>query len=76
LLLLKKNEHGHSLGPKGPKGKVPWITLNGQDLADSQLCIEFLAKKYDKDFTAKSFAPKEQGLARAFLKMAEESLFW
>ncbi|XP_064596807.1 failed axon connections homolog [Liolophura sinensis] len=27
------------------KGKVPWIELNGQEIADSEFCIEFLNKK-------------------------------
>jgi len=31
--------------PMGPKGKSPWITYNGQHIADSQLAIEFLKKK-------------------------------
>lgn len=26
------------------KNKCPWITLNGDHVADSQLCIEYLAK--------------------------------
>jgi len=34
--------------PHGPKGKTPWITLNGQHYTDSQLIIEFLSMKYDK----------------------------
>ena len=29
--------------------KSPWITVNGQDVADSQLSMEFLAKKLGKD---------------------------
>ena len=30
--------------PFGPKGKTPWITVDGQDVADSQLIIEYLGK--------------------------------
>lgn len=26
------------------KGKTPWITFNGENVADSQFCIEFLAR--------------------------------
>lgn len=33
--------------PFGPSGKTPWITLNGTNLTDSQLIIEYLSK-YDK----------------------------
>ena len=30
-------------------GKTPWITFNGQEIADSQLSMEFLMKKLGKD---------------------------
>ncbi|ODM93960.1 hypothetical protein Ocin01_12723 [Orchesella cincta] len=38
----------------GPKGKSPWITLNGQHIADSEFIIEFLGKKFEKNFSQKS----------------------
>lgn len=57
------------------KGKVPFITFNGEDIADSQFCIEFLSKKFNVNF-ASNFSAAENGIARAFLKMTEESLFW
>lgn len=59
----------------GPKGKAPWITYNGIDVADSEFCIEYLGQILDKDLTA-SFPPAQQGTARAFLKMIEESTMW
>ncbi|ODM93959.1 hypothetical protein Ocin01_12720 [Orchesella cincta] len=37
---------GDGMGPK--TGKTPWITVNGCHITDSQLCIEFLAKKFEK----------------------------
>ncbi|CAL8096583.1 unnamed protein product [Orchesella dallaii] len=38
----------------GPKGKSPWITLNGQHVADSEFIITFLGKKFDKNFSQQS----------------------
>ncbi len=35
-----------------PKGKSPWITINGEDIADSQLAIEHLTKVLKKDVDA------------------------
>ncbi len=59
----------------GPKGKTPWITLNGQDFGDSQLCLELLAKRYQKDFSAHLTA-EERAIARSLQIMAEEHLYW
>ncbi len=30
------------------KGKSPWITINGVDVADSQLAIDYLTKNLNK----------------------------
>ena len=59
----------------GPKGKSPWMTLNGEDYSDSQLCIDFLAKKFDKNLSS-HLSDSEQATATAFRIMAEEHLFW
>lgn len=61
--------------PIGPKGQSPWITLNGEEIADSQLVMEALAKKYDKNLT--SWLPKEeQAIALAFNLMMTEHITW
>ena len=30
-------------------GKSPWVTLNGEELHDSQLIVEALTRKFGKD---------------------------
>jgi hypothetical protein len=30
-------------------GKSPWITVNGEHVADSQVAVEFVARKMGKD---------------------------
>lgn len=67
-----QNEHGAKFGSKG---KLPFITLNGEDVADSDFIIQYLSKKLDKDLST-NHSPKDLGAARAFSKMADESLFW
>ncbi|EFX81103.1 hypothetical protein DAPPUDRAFT_303601 [Daphnia pulex] len=52
--------------PMGLKGKTPWITLNGDNIADSQLCMELLARKFHKDCSS-HLSPKEQAIARGLL---------
>ncbi|EFX86930.1 GST-N-Metaxin-like protein [Daphnia pulex] len=61
--------------PIGPKGKTPWITLNGVDYSDSQLCLEMLAKRFQKDFSS-HLSAEEQAVARSLQIMAEEHFYW
>ena len=36
--------------PRSPfTGKSPWVTLNGEELHDSQLIVEALTRKFGKD---------------------------
>ena len=64
--------HGFNMGPKG---KVPYIIYNDQVVADSDFIIEYLSNTMNIDL-GKNYSDKERGIARAFSKMTEESLFW
>lgn len=59
----------------GPKGKTPWIYLNGQKVGDSQLCLELLSQTFQKDFSH-HLSLKDKAIARAFQMMAEDHLYW
>lgn len=61
--------------PMGPKGKTPWITLNGEDIADSQICIERLAQHFQIDLSSHLTA-EERAIARSFQIMVDEHLYW
>lgn len=61
--------------PIGPKGKCPWITVNGEEIADSQLIIEKLGPMYGKDFSA-NITPEQRAVGLAMRIMVEEHLFW
>ena len=61
--------------PFGPKGKTPWMTLNGVDTADSQICLELLAKHFSKDLSS-HLTVEERSIARAFHTMIEDHLYW
>ena len=67
-----QNEYGLVFSKKG---KLPFITLNGEEVADSQFCIEFLSKKFNVNF-ASNYTAEKNGIARAFMKMTEQSLSW
>ena len=59
----------------GPKKKVPWITLNGEDYADSELIIQKLQVKFNKFLDID--APKEdKAVGMAMRIMVEEHFYW
>ena len=59
----------------GPKGKTPWITLNGEDVADSQLAIEYLAQHFQIDMSH-LLSPKHRAVERAMRILMEDHLYW
>jgi len=61
--------------PFGPKGKCPWITLNGENVGDSQLVIEFLNKKFEKN-TWGNATEEQKALARVVRLALEEHFVW
>jgi hypothetical protein len=54
---------------------MPWMTLNGLDVADSYFCINYLKKYFSVDLST-HLTPLEQATARSYMKMTEESLRW
>lgn len=61
--------------PMGPKGKTPWITFNGRKMGDSQLCIEYLAEHFTKDFSC-HLSDEQKATGRSMRILAEEHLYW
>lgn len=57
------------------KNKVPFIVYNGEEVADSHFCIEYLNEKLGIDLNA-HLSEEERAIARAFQKLADEDLFW
>lgn len=61
--------------PLGPKGKSPWISLNGEEVGDSQLITEMLGPKYGKDFSSHLTA-EQLAIGRAMRIMIEDHFLW
>lgn len=61
--------------PMSEKNKSPWITINGQNIADSQLAIDFLAKKFNLD-TNKGLSRQDLIVSRALRLVIEQDLYW
>lgn len=61
--------------PMSEKQKCPWITINGQDVSDSQLVVEFLTNKLGKDMDS-HLTKEEAARGRAIRIMIEEHFYW
>ncbi|ODN05847.1 hypothetical protein Ocin01_00866 [Orchesella cincta] len=59
----------------GPKGKTPWISYEGEHLADSQFITEFLSRKFGKQL-ANKYSIKERAIGTMTRVMVEEHLYW
>jgi glutathione S-transferase len=59
------------LSQKGPKGKNPWIELDGQLIADTEIIIDLLARRSGFDIDA-GLTPEQRGLSHAVRRMVEE----
>ena len=57
------------------KGKMPWIEFNGQEIADSNFCVQFLSKEFQVDVDSHLNAT-ERGVAHSILTMLEENTYW
>ena len=49
--------------------------MNGVAVPDSQFAIEFIKKKFGVDAN-KNLSEDDKAVARAFLKLTEENLYW
>ncbi len=61
--------------PMSTKNKTPWITINGVHIADSQLAMEYLSKKFNMD-TNKGLSSKDHAVSRAMRFLMEQDLYW
>lgn len=59
----------------GAKGKSPWITFNGVNMADSQLCIEHLSKELGIDIDG-HLTTEERAQARAVRAVLEDHFYF
>jgi len=60
---------------KGPKGKIPFIEIEGTVLGDSEHIIETLSDRFGVDLD-KGLNPADRAAGHAFRRMFEEHLYW
>ena len=67
-----ENEYGLKFSKKG---KVPWIEFNGQEIADSNFCIQFLKRAFNVDIDS-HLSASEKAIAHSVRTMLEENTYW
>jgi glutathione S-transferase len=60
---------------KGPKDKIPFVTIGGETIGDSEFIIAALSERYGVDLDKGLSAP-DRAVATAFTRMLEEHLYW
>lgn len=60
---------------RSKKGLLPFVELNGEEIADSALIIKELSQKYNQDLDA-ALTADQRNLAHAIISMVENHLAW
>jgi len=61
--------------PMSDKDKSPWITINGENIADSQIAMDFLTKKFNLDSNP-GLGKEQLIISRGLRFMIEQDLYW
>ncbi|EDV22397.1 Failed axon connections-like protein [Trichoplax sp. H2] len=62
-------------GKVSKKGKIPWIAIDGKEIADSAFCVQYLNKRFNIDLDS-HLNESQKAIAHAYIKMLEENTFW
>lgn len=60
---------------RSKKGQLPFIELNGEEIADSAIIIKELSAKFEKDLDA-GLTQEQRNIAHATISMIENHLVW
>lgn len=75
LAALKYENVDHKLKLRSKKGQLPFVELNGEEIADSAIIIKELAQRYEKDLDA-TLTQEQRNIAHAMISMLENHLIW
>ncbi|XP_056017176.1 failed axon connections homolog [Ostrea edulis] len=63
------------LSNRSNKGKFTWIEINGEEISDSEFCIQYVNRKFNVD-PDKGFSDEDRAAALAIQRMVDEHLYW
>ncbi|XP_059055348.1 failed axon connections [Achroia grisella] len=72
---IKYENVDHKAKFRSKKGQLPFVELNGEEIADSAFVIKELSEKYNKDLDA-ALTPEQRVVAHAMISMIENHLSW
>ncbi|KAJ1524988.1 hypothetical protein ONE63_009839 [Megalurothrips usitatus] len=72
---IKYENVDHKLKFRSKKGQLPFIELNGEEIADSSIIIKELATRFEKDLD-KDLDNDQKNVAYALTSMIENHLLW
>merc|ERR1712012_504211 len=72
---IKYQNVDHKCKFRSKKGMLPLIEMNGEEIADSNMIIETLSKKFDKEMPAE-LTQDQKNVQHAMIAMVENHLHW
>ncbi|CAG9857309.1 unnamed protein product [Phyllotreta striolata] len=72
---VKYENVDHKIKYRSKKGQLPFVELNGDEIADSALIIKELSQKFDQDLDA-GLTADQKNLAHTTVSMIENHLTW
>eukprot|EP00099_Drosophila_melanogaster_P015283 NP_524106.3 failed axon connections, isoform A [Drosophila melanogaster] len=75
LVGLKYENVDHKMRFRSKKGQLPFIELNGEEIADSAIIIKELSSKYEK-YLDSGLTAEQRNVSYATIAMLENHLIW
>jgi len=72
---LKYENVDHKMKYRSKKGQLPFIELNGEEIADSSVIIKELSQQFTKDLDI-TLDNSQKNVSHAMISMIENHLFW
>lgn len=65
----------HKMKYKSKKGQLPFVEVNGEEVADSAIIIKELGQRYNQDLDA-GLSAEQRNVAHATISMIENHFAW
>merc|ERR1711915_984186 len=72
---IKYQNIDHKCKFRSRKGMLPFVEINGEEIADSNMIIETLSKKFEKEMPAE-LSQDQKNVQHAMIAMVENHLHW